>query len=138
VSGLERNRDGVLRLQSELKGHASGRLTCPSQLIHRLEVENCSVCDVLVDFTATPRTPLVTYASATPWSDRLDLAGSSKPRHLQSDWREEQMDVHRLPTPSQAQHRRDLDVTTTFRSRFPGALGPPQLSVSVQHRLVLQ
>lgn len=144
MSGLEKKRDGVLRLRSELKGHAKGHLKCPSQLVHRVELENCSVCDVQVSFAASPQTmpkpptSLITYALATPWTDSFRLDGSSKPRGRREDWREAQINILSLPTPTQAQQRQDIDVDTTYQSTYPTRVGPVEASVSVKHRLVLQ
>jgi hypothetical protein len=84
------------------------------------------------------QTSLITYATATPWTDGFPLDGASKPRHQREDWREAQINVQSLPTPSPAKQRQDVDVTTTYQPTYPTGLGPVQNSVSVKHRLVLQ
>lgn len=140
MSGQEKDRDAVLRLWSELKGHTGGELRRPAEFIHRLELENCSVCDLWVEFTASPATPdtsLVSYAPTTPWSDELDLAGSSKSRRHREDARERQIRVQPCPDAGGTRQREDLDVRTTFRWKSPDGLGPPERSVSVRHRLTL-
>jgi len=137
MNGQEYDRNGVYRLYSELKSHRDGQMSCPSDLVHSVVVENTSVCDISVEFKANPQTELVTYARGTPWTDSLCLGGSSKPRRQRKDWREEAMLVGLRADRTKARLRRDVDVTSEFRWLSKDGFGPPEPGVSLQHRLIL-
>lgn len=138
MSGLEYDRNGVYRLYSELKGHKDGQMSCPSDLVHGVVIENESVCDITVEFRAIPGTDLVTYADGTPWTDSLSLRGSSKPRRQQRDWREEEMRIGPRSDRNKVRLRHDIDVTSEFHWREADGYGPPERGVSVRHRLTLK
>jgi hypothetical protein len=136
-SGQEYERNGVYRLYSELKGHKDGKMSCPSDHVHSVVVENTSVCDINVEFKVIPQTELVSYAGGTPWIDSLCLGGSSKPRRKREDWSEEEMLVGPRPALTKARLKRDVDVTSDFRWRSEDGFGPAEPGVSLQHRLIL-
>lgn len=133
--------DGSLRLESELEVHRSGELSCPNECRHYLVFENIQICDLAVEFTVDPQDALTWYHNTPPsWGtgDVVKLSGSSKPRRLRTDSRENQLVVGVLSESVYSPVRHDVMVTTRLRRDIPGGRqGPPQDSVGVTHRLRL-
>ncbi len=139
MSGREQSSDGTLWLRSVLLDHTDGKLRCPSEVKHRLRLDNIAVCDIKVSFVAMPEDDLLRYDCGDTWTDDVILPGSSQPRRRRHDFFEESVYVEKLSGYRSAPLRRHIDVTTVAQAAnaFGRGDGLAEPSVRLRHRLTL-
>ena len=115
MSGQEYNDgDGSFEHHSELRSHASGHLSCPCAVSHRLTFVNHQVCDLRVEWKATPEQPFLHYGPATDWTDHARVRGGSKPQRKRTQEATKTLNADALSPGISVPVLRDLRVTLTL------------------------